>query len=634
MAARTRWWGAVAVVATSFVVATPIEADADGGTARYRPVEPCRLADTRQDGPPAAHHELTVAGRCGVPGDAVAVLVGVVATDAPTAGYVSVVDPGTTAVPATSFLNHEQHQARANTTVARVHGGRIAFHTSASAHLVVDVMGWFEPAERATTGRLVPLNPTRAYDSRSGRPLTPGDPVTVAVSGAGVPADASAVAVNITVADTEGWGYLAAWAAGAPQPSTSSVNYDAAGQVRAVTTILPVTDAGIALATTGAAAHVIVDVAGYFTGPSAAEDDDGLFVPGAGRALDTRGSEPVYADRAVEIGGLPGAAALVNVTVLATSPGWLRATPAGVPSGGTSSVNGGSADSPVVANAAIVALSTRGIEVYASEESHALVDVIGTFTGDPMPATLPPRGNARPAPSATGYPQGRCDTMNAPGLNDPTATPDEVRRIGTSVRGRPIQAEHYGELTGPQVLVVAQVHGNECSPQIALAAVRHHAYEGYGVWVIPTLNPDGHAAYTRQNANGVDLNTDGLRRAQPETRALLDITAAVRPVLTIHVHSPNGYLGRHNGGLSEQVGWLVSAASGLRLGHAGVRTNGNWFLWQAQEQVIPRHPSLLVELHAVTDAEVPNARPRPPKRSVAEVRTVAEQLLVALDRVL
>ena len=58
-----------------------------------------------------------------------------------------------------------------------------------------------------------------------------------------------------------------------------------------------------------------------------------------------------------------------------------------------------------------------------------------------------------------------------------------------------------------KVLVVGSVHGDETAGrEIAARLLRARPPRGTALWVIGDLNPDGHAAGTRQNADGVDLN--------------------------------------------------------------------------------------------------------------------------------
>lgn len=54
--------------------------------------------------------------------------------------------------------------------------------------------------------------------------------------------------------------------------------------------------------------------------------------------------------------------------------------------------------------------------------------------------------------------------------------------------------------------------------------------------IIPILNPDGAAAYTRANANGVDLNRDAQDRTQPESVALRELYDRFKPDYCFNLH--------------------------------------------------------------------------------------------------
>ena len=135
----------------------------------------------------------------------------------------------------------------------------------------------------------------------------------------------------------------------------------------------------------------------------------------------------------------------------------------------------------------------------------------------------------------------------------------EQKVIGTSVRGRPITAWHLDDRpldgrTGPTVLLVAAMHGNEGAPRQLLDTLRHaRAIHGVDLWLVPTYNPDGFAAHTRRNAHGVDLNRnypyhwahlDGSYESgqhpasEPETRAMMRFLGKVRPDYVLSFHQP------------------------------------------------------------------------------------------------
>ena len=129
--------------------------------------------------------------------------------------------------------------------------------------------------------------------------------------------------------------------------------------------------------------------------------------------------------------------------------------------------------------------------------------------------------------------------------------------IGTSVQGRDIVAFHLGEPKRPKVktvVLLAAMHGNEAAPsQILRALVDGLPVVGLDLWVVPTYNPDGVAAGTRKNANGVDLNRnfpydwadlDGSYESgpgpasEPETQAMMDFLDTVDPAAILSFHQP------------------------------------------------------------------------------------------------
>jgi murein peptide amidase A len=135
----------------------------------------------------------------------------------------------------------------------------------------------------------------------------------------------------------------------------------------------------------------------------------------------------------------------------------------------------------------------------------------------------------------------------------------EQKTIGTSVRGRPITAWHLDDRpvdgrTGPTVLLVAAMHGNEGAPRQILQTLRRaRAIHGVDLWLVPTYNPDGLAAHHRRNAHGVDLNRnypyhwadlDGNYESgphpgsEPETRAMMRFLSALQPDYVLSFHQP------------------------------------------------------------------------------------------------
>ena len=125
--------------------------------------------------------------------------------------------------------------------------------------------------------------------------------------------------------------------------------------------------------------------------------------------------------------------------------------------------------------------------------------------------------------------------------------------LGESVGGRDLVALRIDR--GPvRVRLLGTYHGNETSStEVALATARllldMEPIPDLEVWLMPLVNPDGHAAGSRYNDNGIDLNRnhdyewspDEFRSGdgpftEPETRAVRDLTtySSFMSGLTMH----------------------------------------------------------------------------------------------------
>ncbi len=79
-------------------------------------------------------------------------------------------------------------------------------------------------------------------------------------------------------------------------------------------------------------------------------------------------------------------------------------------------------------------------------------------------------------------------------------------------------------LFAPRIYISAGIHGDEpCGPDALLRFLELHPLSWSCDWVIaPSLNPTGLRQGTRENAAGIDLNRDFLRRESGEVRALIN----------------------------------------------------------------------------------------------------------------
>ena len=183
--------------------------------------------------------------------------------------------------------------------------------------------------------------------------------------------------------------------------------------------------------------------------------------------------------------------------------------------------------------------------------------------------------------------------------------------IGHSVRGRPIVARVLGPDSAPRkLLLVGCIHGNECAGIRILSAVAAAPPPaGVQLWLVPEFNPDGTAADTRQNADGVDLNrnfpykwqrsTDptydsGPRPAsEPETRAAMALIRRIKPAVTIWYHQHMDLVDMAGGdrGVARryaQLSGLTATCLGFFAGSAPLWSN----------HLLPGTTSFVVELPA------------------------------------
>jgi hypothetical protein len=182
-------------------------------------------------------------------------------------------------------------------------------------------------------------------------------------------------------------------------------------------------------------------------------------------------------------------------------------------------------------------------------------------------------------------------------------TPDshasEVRRIGTSAKGRPIMAMRYGH--GPRVvLVVGVTHGDEEGGLRVLLRVRSLSLPvGITLWVVPAMNPDGLEADTRFLANGADPNRGA--PSQIEQHAVYDFAVATRPSLTVWYHQNYGWVGGSGASMTPARQYQALTALGT-LKHSGDCAKG--FMWCPIDDALGSS-SILVELPDVlTPADV------------------------------
>jgi PKD repeat protein/flagellar hook assembly protein FlgD/lysophospholipase L1-like esterase len=365
----------------------------------YHPLVPTRIYDSRQTGGivvAGRDRVVQVLGQAGVPTSGVgAVVVNLTSAGTTAATDVQVYPTGARPAVRTSNLNPRPGAAvAALVTTAVGSDGTISLSTAAgSAHLVLDVVGWYGDGSAAAGSRFHPVVPSRITDTRSDRqPVAAGADREVVVTGAGgVPATGvEAVVVNLTSTGSTAGTDLQLYPAGAaPQVRTSNLNVGRS-QTRANLAVVKVGRHGrIGVSTAAGQTHVVLDVVGWYGDGGTAEP--GLrFVPSAPvRAYDTRDAHRpllVAEDRVVELAGHHGipveARAVVgSLTVVgATRVADLQAFPTGQrPERRTSNVN--VANGLPVPNLAVLGLGSGGSASLSlsAGAAHVIVDAAGWF---------------------------------------------------------------------------------------------------------------------------------------------------------------------------------------------------------------------------------------------------------------
>lgn len=138
-------------------------------------------------------------------------------------------------------------------------------------------------------------------------------------------------------------------------------------------------------------------------------------------------------------------------------------------------------------------------------------------------------------------------------------TKHQISMAGYSEEGLPIPLIKIGK--GPKVVLGwSQMHGNESTVTKALfdliKFISQKDYfqneiktflNTYSLYLIPILNPDGAHRYTRENANGIDLNRDAQELSQSESRCLRKVFDDLKPELCLNLHDQRSIYGFDDG---------------------------------------------------------------------------------------
>lgn len=246
---------------------------AGGGV--FRPSKPLRLYDSKRDGPgplgPGSERTIAVPTLSGIPATAMTgVLVNVTASKASGTGALTVQSKGAERDSATvAFAPGRPVKNRA---VARVQNGVFTITgRTASAHVVVDLVGWWAPAE-VVRGRLFqPKAATRVLDTRYGvgaprAQVGGGRTLTVKVAGRGkpVPAGAKAVVMTLTARDATRATYVTAWPNGTRRPAFPDLSVPPWRPTSNLVVVRVGKKNSVRITNGRGSTHLVGDVVGYY----------------------------------------------------------------------------------------------------------------------------------------------------------------------------------------------------------------------------------------------------------------------------------------------------------------------------------------------------------------------------------
>jgi hypothetical protein len=246
------------------------------------------------------------------------------------------------------------------------------------------------------------VTPYRITDTRtgsnlpnSGDTLGPGGTITVQVTGtggdSGVPAGATAAALNVTATNTTAPSYVSVYPAGTSQPTVANLNF-VAGQTVAGFMMVPLSSGGaVTMFNYAGSADLVVDVDGYYGAGTTTPSTTGLYDgvnPFRALGSSSQGASfvagtvtPVTVSGGMTTVPASASAVVVNVTAIGNASSYLTAYPAGTTRPLAASLNFGPGQ--IISNRSVVGVGTGGqIDIYNyAGDATVDVDVDGYYSG-------------------------------------------------------------------------------------------------------------------------------------------------------------------------------------------------------------------------------------------------------------
>ena len=353
---------------------------AEAGSS-YTAVDPVRVLDTRDSMSVGAGGGVSFNLADRVPAGTTAVVLNVTAVSPTTGTFITAHDRWAPR-PGVSNLNVRALEVRSNEATVVVDPERpwvTLYNHAGSVHLVADLVGYYSTG---AGGYYNAVSPQRMFDTRTHGSRMPAGGVISAPLEGRVPADATAVVVNVTAYQPTTNTFLAVDGGWFPSLSTSVVNARV-GEVTANKAIVGIEpgERYVSVRNNAGWTDAFVDLLGYY-----AADGDAYHPIDPVRAFDSRESESlthrgtrrVSLDHVLPAGA---AAASFNLTGIAEygNVTYMTAFQPGTTRPGVSTLNLYSLQT--ASNQTVVPLGLeRGIDLYNHVNyPHAVVDVFGYF---------------------------------------------------------------------------------------------------------------------------------------------------------------------------------------------------------------------------------------------------------------
>ena len=177
----------------------------------------------------------------------------------------------------------------------------------------------------------------------------------------------------------------------------------------------------------------------------------------------------------------------------------------------------------------------------------------------------------------------------------------QIEQLGASEKNVPIFKLKLGS-GKKKILIWSQMHGNESTGTKALfdlLNVFKNASSNFiktildscTIQIIPMLNPDGALAYTRVNANNIDLNRDAVALEAKESKLLRSVLDDFNPEFCFNLHDQRTIFGVEGANNPASISFLAPSEEETRAITTGRKQTMNVIIAMNQllQQVIPNH---------------------------------------------